>query len=76
MYTDPLAEDQDRRRSSRRREKESDGSAEGERYRSVDRGTRRQSEVLGGVKLGGGTKTFDGKTGQGKRSSWFNRLGR
>ncbi|KAL2043441.1 hypothetical protein N7G274_003748 [Stereocaulon virgatum] len=76
MYTDPLAEDQDRRRSSHRREKESDGSAEGERYRSADRGTRRQSEVLGGVKLGSGTKTFDGKTGQGKRSSWFNRLGR
>ncbi|KAL2054567.1 hypothetical protein ABVK25_005315 [Lepraria finkii] len=75
MYTDPLAEDQDRRRSSRRREKESEGSAEGERYRSVDRSSRRQSEALGGVKLGAGTKTFDGKTGMGKRSSWFNRLG-
>ena len=68
MYTDPIAEDQDSRRR-RRTEKEgirsSEGSPEGDRY------ARRQSESLGGVKLGAGAKTFDGKTGQGKRASWF-----
>ena len=74
MYTDPIAEDQDSRRR-RRTEKEgirsmsSEGSAEGDRY------ARRQSDALGGVKLGAGVKTFDGKTGQGKRASWFQKLG-
>ena len=72
MYTDPIAEDQDSRRR-RRTEKEgirsSEGSPEGDRY------ARRQSDALGGVKLGAGAKTFDGKTGQGKRASWFQKLG-
>ena len=72
MYTDPIAEDQDSRRR-RRTDKEgirsSEGSPEGDRY------TRRQSDALGGVKLGAGVKTFDGKTGQGKRASWFQKLG-
>ena len=72
MYTDPIAEDQDSRRR-RKTEKEgirsSEGSPEGDRY------ARRQSDALGGVKLGSGVKTFDGKTGQGKRASWFQKLG-
>ena len=72
MYADPIAEDQDSRRR-RRTEKEgtrsSEGSAEGDRY------ARRQSDALGGVKLGAGAKTFDGKTGQGKRASWFQKFG-
>lgn len=78
MYTDPVLEDQEtktRRREGRRGDadgrgiRSSDGSAEGERYGM----SRRQSD-LGGVKLGTGTKTFDGRTGQGKRASWFQKI--
>ena len=76
MYTDPLADEQDERRR-RRKEKEvrsSEGSAAGEeRFGGLGGMNRRQSD-LGGVKLGSGTKTFDGKTGQGKRSSWFQKV--
>lgn len=76
MYTDPIADDREerrRRRESRRAEKEGIGSGEGSDERH-GMGARRQSD-LGGVKLGAGTKTFDGRTGQGKRSSWFQKLG-
>lgn len=75
MYTDPLADEQEER-SRRRKEKEvrsSEGSAAEERYGGLGSMNRRQSD-LGGVKLGAGTKTFDGKTGQGKRSSWFQKV--
>lgn len=75
MYTDPLADEQEERRR-RRKEKEvrsSEGSAAEERYGGLGSMNRRQSD-LGGVKLGAGTKTFDGKTGQGKRSSWFQKV--
>ena len=76
MYTDPVADDQEerrRRRESRRVEKggvkSSEGSPEGDQFPDL----RRQSD-LGGVKLGAGAKTFDGKTGQGKRASWFQKI--
>ena len=75
MYTDPLADEQEERRR-RRKEKEvrsSEGSAAEERYGDLGSMNRRQSD-LGGVKLGAGMKTFDGKTGQGKRSSWFQKV--
>lgn len=75
MYTDPLADEQEERRR-RRKEKEirsSEGSAAEERYGGLGSMNRRPSD-LGGVKLGAGTKTFDGKTGQGKRSSWFQKV--
>ena len=75
MYTDPLADEQEERRR-RRKEKEvrsSEGSAAEERYGGLGSMNRRQSD-LGGVKLGAGAKTFDGKTGQGKRSSWFQKV--
>lgn len=74
MYTDPVADDQDDRRRRRESKREGvrngEGSAEEERLRSP----RRQS-TLAGVNLGAGAKTFDGKTGQGKRSSWFQKIG-
>ena len=75
MYTDPLGDEQEERRR-RKKEKEvrsSEGSAAEERYGGLGSMNRRQSD-LGGVKLGTGTKTFDGKTGQGKRSSWFQKV--
>ena len=75
MYTDPLGDEQDERRR-RRKEKEvrsSEGSAAEERFGGLGSMNRRQSD-LGGVKLGVGAKTFDGKTGQGKRSSWFQKV--
>ena len=75
MYTDPLGDEQEERRR-RRKEKEvrsSEGSGAEERYGGLGSMNRRQSD-LGGVKLGAGTKTFDGKTGQGKRSSWFHKV--
>ena len=75
MYTDPLADEQEERRR-RRKEKEvrsSEGSAAEERYGGLGSMNRGQSD-LGGVKLGAGTKTFDGKTGQGKRTSWFQKV--
>ena len=72
---DPAA-DEAFRRSSKRKSKRSSRmyADEGDGYRSPPTPTRRQSE-LGGVKLGSGTKVFDGKTGQGKRSSWFQKIG-
>ncbi len=75
MYTDPLADEQEERKR-RRKEKEvrsSEGSAAEERYGGLGSLNRRQTD-LGGVKLGAGTKTFDGKTGQGRRSSWFQKV--
>ena len=75
MYTDPLGDEQEERRR-RRKEKgvrSSEGSAAEERYGGLGSMNRRPSD-LGGVKLGAGTKTFDGKTGQGKRSSWFQKV--
>ena len=75
VYTDPLGDEQDERRR-RRKEKEvrsSEGSAAEERFGGVGSMNRRPSD-LGGVKLGAGAKTFDGKTGQGKRSSWFQKV--
>ena len=76
MYADPIAEDQEERQRRRRSTREpeigsgSGGSAEEQgRY-----GERRRSTGLGGVKLGQGEKTYDGKTGAGKRSSWFQKL--
>ena len=75
MYTDPLGDEQEERRR-RRKEKEvrsSEGSAAEERYGGLGSMNRRQSD-LGGIKLGAGTKMFDGKTGQGKRSSWFQKV--
>ncbi|KAL6717951.1 hypothetical protein ACLMJK_004036 [Lecanora helva] len=66
--------DDDRERRQRRRESKrgGEGSAEEERYRSPP--SRGKSE-MGGVKLGAGAKVFDGKTGAGKRSSWFQKIG-
>ena len=75
MYTDPLGDEQDERRR-RRKEREvrsSEGSAAEERYGGLGSMNSRPND-LGGVKLGAGTKTFDGKTGQGKRSSWFQKV--
>ena len=75
MYTDPLGDEQDERRR-RRKEKEvrsSEGSAAEERYGGLGSMSTKPND-LGGVKLGAGTKTFDGKTGQGKRSSWFQKV--
>ena len=75
MYTDPLGDEQDERRR-RRKEREvrsSEGSAAEERYGGLGSMNSRSND-LGGVKLGAGTKTFDGKTGQGKRSSWFQKV--
>ena len=75
MYADPVGDEQEDRRR-RRKEKEvrsSEGSAAEERYGGLGSMNRRQSD-LGGVKLGAGAKTFDGKTGQGKRSSWFQKV--
>lgn len=74
MYGEAPAEDQDDRRRRRESKREGvrsgEGSAAEERYRSP----RRVSD-LGGVKLGVGEKTFDGTTGKGKRSSWFQKIG-
>ncbi len=77
MYADPApSDDHDGRRRRRESTREGggvrsgEGSAEEERVRSP----RRQS-TLAGVNLGAGAKMFDGKTGQGKRSSWFQKIG-
>ena len=76
MYADPATVDdpdgrrQNRRQSKREGVRSGEASADEGRIRSP----RRQSD-LGGVKLGAGAKTFDGKTGQGKRSSWFQKIG-
>ena len=72
-YVDQIAEDQEERaqRRSARRAGDSDGSADAPGGVYVAGRERRKSDALGGVKLGAGEKTWDAKTGQGKRSSWF-----
>ncbi|KAL9128387.1 MAG: hypothetical protein Q9217_002911, partial [Psora testacea] len=75
MYADPMADDQEERRRRRKeRERDSDGSAEGGVFLNGGAGQRRKSQGLSGVKLGTGEKTWDARTGQGKRSSWFQKF--
>ena len=73
-YVDPIAEDQEERRRRRREKDHSEGSAEGGIFLDEGGRERRKSEGLGGVKLGNGEKTWEAKTGQGKRSSWFQKM--
>ena len=77
-YVDQIAEEQDER-SRRGSKRPTTGGGGGDVFSEGSGGDgvyvagreRRKSEALGGVKLGVGEKTWDAKTGQGKRSSWF-----